>query len=191
MPGQQGLRRHDHGHLRQKPATEPFRLGRQTTPLVVVEPKPPATKLFFDDPILVTKIVEGELLLLIHPASHGDQQEPEWVENSLRLQSQLSRAPGYGREPLQIHADPVSGPYQVGAPTQRARLFLPLGGKLGHLGDKDKDKDKDKEIRVRTLGCAAATGVFAKGYIENKGLKLAPQVKQKVFDGCIEHWQNY
>src|ERR1035441_7214927 len=124
MPGQQGLRRHDRGHLRQKPATEPFRLGRQTTPLVVVEPKPPATKLFFEDPILVTKLIEGELLLLIHPASHGDQQEPEWVENSLRLQSQLSRAPGYGREPLQIHADPVSGPYEVGAPTQRARLFL-------------------------------------------------------------------
>src|ERR1017187_2174087 len=69
MPGQQGLRRHDRGHLRQKPATEPFRLGRQTTPLVVVEPKPPATKLFFEDPILFTKIVEGELLLLIHPAS--------------------------------------------------------------------------------------------------------------------------
>src|ERR1035441_5281467 len=56
MPGQQGLRRHDRGHLRQKPATEPFRLGRQTTPLVVVEPKPPATKLFFEDPILFTKM---------------------------------------------------------------------------------------------------------------------------------------
>src|ERR1017187_5031610 len=111
MPGQQGLRRHDRGHLRQKPAAEPFRLGRQTTPLVVVEPKSPATKLFFEDPILFTKIVEGELLLLIHPASHGVQQQPEWVENSLRLQSPLSRAPRSGLEPLQIHADPVSGPY--------------------------------------------------------------------------------
>jgi hypothetical protein len=49
--------------------------------LVVVEPKPPATKLFFEDPILFAKIVEGELLLLIHPSSNGDQQEPEWVEN--------------------------------------------------------------------------------------------------------------
>jgi hypothetical protein len=42
--------------------------------------------LLLEDPILFTKIVKGELPLLIHPASHGDRQEPEWLENSLRLQ---------------------------------------------------------------------------------------------------------
>src|ERR1035437_10360517 len=44
--------------------------------------------------------------------------------------------------------------------------------------------DKDGEIRVRTskftkrpwLGRGAATGVFCSGYVENKGLQLAPQV---------------
>jgi hypothetical protein len=66
--------------------TNPFRLGRQTWTLVVVQPNPHATKLLLEDPILFTKIVKGELPLLIHPASHGDRQEPEWLENSLRLQ---------------------------------------------------------------------------------------------------------
>src|ERR1035437_9487251 len=49
------------------------------------------------------------------------------------------------------------------------------GGTLG---------DKDKEIRVRMgkftkqpwLGCGAATGAFSRGYVENKGDSLAPQV---------------
>ena len=90
MPCQQRFRRYDRGHLRQKSATEPFRLGRQTAALIVIEPKPLATKLFLKDPILFAKIVEGELLLLIHPSSNGDQQKPEWVENSLHLQSPLS-----------------------------------------------------------------------------------------------------
>jgi hypothetical protein len=50
--------------------TNPFRLRRQTSTLVVVEPKPLVTKLFFKNPILFTKIFQGELLLLIHPAGH-------------------------------------------------------------------------------------------------------------------------
>jgi hypothetical protein len=57
----------------------------------------PPTKLFFEDPILFTDIVKRELPLLIHPAGHGDQREPEWVENSLRLQCPLSPARGTGR----------------------------------------------------------------------------------------------
>jgi hypothetical protein len=129
--------------------TNSFRLGCQASTLVIVKPKPLPTKLFFENPILLTKIVLGELLLLVHPSGHGDQQEPEWVENSLRLQSPLSRAPGYGREPLQIHADPVSGPYEVGAPTQRARLFLQgtLGGNWGTLGIRIRIR-----IRIRKYG---------------------------------------
>jgi hypothetical protein len=97
MPSQQRLWRNDRGNLRQKPMTNSFRLGRQTSTLVVVEPKPLPTKLFFENSILFTKIVQGELLLLIHPARYGDQQEPEWVENSLRLQCPLSRARAAGR----------------------------------------------------------------------------------------------
>src|SRR5262249_5232010 len=42
--------------------------------------------------ILFAKVVDGELLLLVHPSGHGDQQELEWVEDYLRLQNPLSRA---------------------------------------------------------------------------------------------------
>src|ERR1035437_9535304 len=52
-------------------------------------------------------------LALVHPPGDGDQHEPEWVENTLRIQSSLSRPPGCGRKPSQIHADPVFGPYEV------------------------------------------------------------------------------
>src|SRR5262249_16651293 len=37
--------------------------------------------------------------------------KPEWVENSLSLQSPLSRDRAHSRKPTPIHADPVSGPY--------------------------------------------------------------------------------
>jgi hypothetical protein len=49
MPGQQRLRRCLRGNLCQKLMTNPFRLGRQTSTLVVVEPNPLATQLFFED----------------------------------------------------------------------------------------------------------------------------------------------
>jgi putative transposase len=52
-------------------------------------------------------------LALVHPPGDGDQHEPEWVENTLRIQSSLSRPPGSGRTSSQIHADPVFGPYDA------------------------------------------------------------------------------
>src|ERR1035437_2520116 len=194
MPGQQGLRRHDRGHLRQKRATEPFRLGRQTTPLVVVEPKPPATKLFFEDPILFTKIVEGELLLLIHPATeisknrNGSRTLCAFKANCRERRATVGNHCRFMQ--IQFPDHTRSGLRRNGRACSCKEHWGETGGTLGDK-DKDKDKDKNKEIRVRTgkftkqswLGCAAATGVFAKG--------LAPQVKQKVFDGCREHWQNY
>jgi hypothetical protein len=51
-------------------------------------------------------------LALIHPPGNGDQQKTEWVENSPGLQSLLSRLRVDG-EASRIHADPVSGPYEV------------------------------------------------------------------------------
>ena len=51
-----------------------------------------AAKLFFQHAILFAKIINGELLLLVHPSRHGDLHKPEWVEHFLRLQNPLSRA---------------------------------------------------------------------------------------------------
>src|ERR1039458_6385334 len=196
MPGHQGLRRHDRGHLRQKPATEPFRLGRQTTPLVVVEPKPPATKLFFEDPILFTKIVEGELLLLIHPATeisknrNGSRTLCAFKANCRERRATVGNHCRFMQ--IQFPDHTRSGLRRNGRACSCKEHWGETGGTLG-----DKDKDKDKEIRVRTgkftkqswLGCAAATGVFAKGYVENKGLKLAPRASKGYF-AVRRHWQN-
>src|SRR5215471_16845148 len=62
-------------------------LAGQTPSLIVVEPKPSAAKLFLEDSILFAKVVDGELLLLVHPSGHKDQQELEWVEDSQRVQN--------------------------------------------------------------------------------------------------------
>ena len=52
-------------------------------------------------------------MALIHPAGDGDQQESEWVKDSLDLQSPLSRAQSYSWEQSQIQADTVFGPFAV------------------------------------------------------------------------------
>ena len=97
LPRQQRLWRSDRGDMRQKHMTKSFRLSRQTSTLVVVEPKPLPTKLFLEDPILFKKMVQGKLLLLVRPSGHGVQQGPNCVENSLRPQCLLSRARDTGR----------------------------------------------------------------------------------------------
>src|SRR5262249_26339835 len=56
------------------PQGHSFGLGRQTPSLIVVEPKLSAAKLLLEDSILFAKVVDGELLLLVHPSGHGDQQ---------------------------------------------------------------------------------------------------------------------
>jgi hypothetical protein len=81
---------------------------------MVIGAQSPATELLAKHPVLLAKIVNDLQLALIHPPGNGDQQKPEWVENSLGLQSPLSRALSYGWNPPQLHADQVSGPYEMG-----------------------------------------------------------------------------
>jgi len=54
-----------------------------------------------------------EQVMLVHPTSDGDQQKPEWIQDSRHLDSPLLRAPGEGWQSVQIQADPVFGPYGV------------------------------------------------------------------------------
>src|SRR5262252_9501925 len=79
--------------------------------LVVIEAYPPAAELLSKNAILLAKVINDLQLALVHPAGDGDQQESEWVKDSLDLQSPLSRAQRYSWEQSQIQADPVFGPF--------------------------------------------------------------------------------
>ena len=60
---------------------------------MVIEAHSPATALFAKHPILLAKIFNDLELAVVHPPRDGDQQKPEWVEHSLRIQNPLSRPP--------------------------------------------------------------------------------------------------
>jgi hypothetical protein len=100
-------------------------LTSQSAALIVIEAHSPAAELLSKNAILLAKVINDLQLALIHPAGDSDQQESEWVKDFLGLQSPLSRARGYSREPSQIHAVPIFGPYGV--------LELALYHSLGKL----------------------------------------------------------
>ena len=77
--------------LSQQSPPQSHGLGCQAAPLIVIQPKPSATKLLSKDSVLFAKVVNSVLLRLIHPSGHSDQHEPKWVEDSWRQQSPLSR----------------------------------------------------------------------------------------------------
>jgi hypothetical protein len=98
MPSKQGLRRDNGGDLGQDLAPQRFGPNGQSAALIVIEANSPATELFSKNPILLMQLVNNQQLTLVHPPGNGDQHEPEWVEDSLRIQNPLSRPPGRGRE---------------------------------------------------------------------------------------------
>jgi hypothetical protein len=113
VPGQQGLRRDNGGDLSQNLPPQGFGSNGQSAALVVIEAHSPAAELLSKNAILLAKVINDLQLALIHPAGDSDQQESEWLKDSLGLQSPLSRARGYSREPSQIHADPIFGPCAI------------------------------------------------------------------------------
>jgi hypothetical protein len=69
-------------------------LRERQAALVVIEAHSPAAELLSKNAILLAKVINDLQLALIHPAGDNDQQESEWVKDSLGLQSPLSRARG-------------------------------------------------------------------------------------------------
>jgi propanol-preferring alcohol dehydrogenase len=51
--------------------------------------------------------------MLVHPTRDGDQQKPEWIQDSRHLDSPLSRALGEPRPTAEIEEDPIFGPYGI------------------------------------------------------------------------------
>src|SRR5215469_14338288 len=110
VPSQQGLRRDNAGDLGKSLSSQRLGLYGQSPTLIVIEPHSPATELFSKHPILLAKIFNDLQLALVHPPGDGDQQKPEWVEHSLRIQNSLS-PPSRSSEISHLHVDPVFGPY--------------------------------------------------------------------------------
>src|SRR6516225_3901863 len=69
-----------------------FALRGQAPTLIVGEAKAPVAQLLPEHAILLAQVVDCELLLLVHPSGHSDQQKPERVENSRHLEPALSQA---------------------------------------------------------------------------------------------------
>jgi hypothetical protein len=59
-----------------------FGLGRQSTPLVITEPQPPCTELLAQNPVLFAKVVDRMNVLLVHPTSDGNEEQPEWIKDA-------------------------------------------------------------------------------------------------------------
>jgi len=82
VPSQQSPRGDDRCDLRQRASAETFGSHRKPATLVVRETKSATAELLAQHPILLAQIVDCLLLLLIHPARDGNQQEPKRVENA-------------------------------------------------------------------------------------------------------------
>jgi hypothetical protein len=114
VPLQERIRRDDPGDFLKDSSTQSLRLGGQAPTLVVGEAKAPAAQLLPKHAILLAQVVDCELLLLVHPSGHCDQQKPERVDNWRHLEPALSQA---------SQEFPVFGRYGVIADRRRTEPF--------------------------------------------------------------------
>jgi hypothetical protein len=98
VPSQQRLRRDNAGDLGKSLSSQRLGLYGQSPALIVIQAHSPATKLFSKHPILLAKIFNDLQLPVVHPPGDGDQQKPERVEYSLRIQNPLPRPPSLSSE---------------------------------------------------------------------------------------------
>ena len=101
MPTHQRIRGDEGGNRVQRPSPEALGLHRQSTTLIVGQPKLPATQLLFEAPVLLDQVGDNILLRPMHPA--GNRQQQQLGEGASRpssghcRRSQVSRlAGGYG-----------------------------------------------------------------------------------------------
>ena len=79
VPDQQCVWGNEVGNFAQYSTADKFRFRRQPATLIIGKPKPTSAKLLFENSILFAQVLDGMLLLLVHPPSDGDDYEPEWI----------------------------------------------------------------------------------------------------------------
>jgi hypothetical protein len=92
VPLQERIRRDDPSDFLEDSSTQSLCLRGQAPTPIVGEAKAPVAQLLPEHAILLAQVVDCELLLLVHPSGHSDQQKPERVENSRHLEPALSQA---------------------------------------------------------------------------------------------------
>jgi hypothetical protein len=80
VPAQQSLWRHDGRHFRQHFSSEQPGFYCQTPAPIVSKAKPSAAKLSTKDSVFLAQILDGVLLLLIHPTGNRKKQKPERIQ---------------------------------------------------------------------------------------------------------------
>ena len=85
MPVQKSLRHDNRSESLELIPINPFGLGRQPAPLVVVEPGP-STLLFPQDPDLLLKVFDDILLVTVDPSSETDEKQLERVHPAILYQ---------------------------------------------------------------------------------------------------------
>ena len=77
MPPHQRIRGDEGGNRVQRPSPEALGLHRQSTTLIVGQPKLPATQRLCEDPVLLDQVGDNILLMPMHPAGNRQQQQLE------------------------------------------------------------------------------------------------------------------
>ena len=77
MPAHQRIGGDERGDSVERPSPEELGLRRQATTLIVSQPELPATKLLFEDPVLLDQVGDNVLLMPMHPARNRQQEQLE------------------------------------------------------------------------------------------------------------------
>jgi hypothetical protein len=77
--------------LPQRLAAKLFSFGRQSPPLVIIEPEASVTHPFSKDAILLDQICDDLLLVLGHPAGNRRYDKRKWVQRCARISRYYGR----------------------------------------------------------------------------------------------------
>ena len=77
VPAHQRIGGDERGDRVERPSPEALGLRRQATTLIVSQPELPATKLLFEDPVLLDQVADHVLLVPVHPARNRQQEQLE------------------------------------------------------------------------------------------------------------------
>ena len=79
VPAEDRVRGNDVGELPEELASEDLALDREAASLIVVEPESSVFELLTQDAVLLLQVVDDLVLVAVHPAGNGEEEEVEWV----------------------------------------------------------------------------------------------------------------